>query len=134
MREDVVFTNGCFDILHAGHVRMLQFARSLGTKLIVGVDSDNRVSVHKGNSRPVNNAEDRVEVLRALECVDNVHVFGTDEELEELIKKNKTQILVVGADWKGRRVIGEQLVDELVFFPRIERLSTTNIIRKIRQE
>lgn len=133
MPDVVVFTNGCFDILHAGHIRMLQHARSLGTKLVVGVDSDKRVSAQKGRSRPVNSAQDRVEVLRALECVDEVHIFGSDTELEELIMKNNAQKLVIGADWMNRRIIGEQFVNELIFFPRIERLSTTNIVTKIRR-
>jgi rfaE bifunctional protein nucleotidyltransferase chain/domain len=129
--EGVVFTNGCFDILHIGHLRLLQYAKQNGSTLIVGIDSDERVKRMKGPARPINSAADRVEMLNALRFVDQVHVFGTDQELRDLISSIAPEVLVVGSDWKGREIIGAEHAKRVDFFRRINGLSTTNTISRI---
>jgi D-glycero-beta-D-manno-heptose 1-phosphate adenylyltransferase len=107
--ERMVFTNGCFDILHSGHVQYLQQARSLGDFLVVGLNGDDSVSRLKGPGRPINPAEDRKLVLEALRSVDFVVVFNADTPLE-LIKSVRPSILVKGGDWKVGEIIGGDFV------------------------
>ena len=130
----VVFTNGCFDILHAGHVKYLREAASLGEVLVVGLNSDASVKRLKGSSRPVNNQEDRAEILCALGFVDYVVIFDEDTPLE-LIKIIQPDVLVKGGDYKPENVVGADFVKsrggELFLIPFVEGKSTTNIIRKI---
>ena len=106
--SDVVMVNGTFDVLHIGHVRLLEYAKSLGRILVVAIDSDSRVRKLKGQDRPINNHNDRAEMLLSLRYVDQVRVFGSDEELEYLIKAINPKILVIGSDWKGKRIVGEE--------------------------
>ncbi len=129
----IVFVNGTFDILHKGHLELLNFAKSLGSKLIVGIDTDARVKSLKGESRPINSTEERIFMLMNLKSVDEVMTFSTDRELEELIKSIKPDIMVVGSDWKGKSVIGSYYPSKLIFFDRIDNYSTTNIVDKIKQ-
>lgn len=127
-----VFTNGCFDVLHAGHVYLLEQARALGDRLVVGLNSDASVRLlGKGPDRPINNERDRRDVLMALRCVDNVILFDEDTP-EELIKAIRPQILVKGGDWKGRRVAGADLVEQVVFIPILEGYSTTAMLEKLK--
>jgi D-beta-D-heptose 7-phosphate kinase/D-beta-D-heptose 1-phosphate adenosyltransferase len=132
--KKIVFTNGCFDILHIGHKRYLQQAASLGDLLIVGVNSDDSVRRLKGPSRPVNNEQDRAEMLSALGFVDYVVIFREDTPYE-LIKKIQPDVLVKGGDYKPEEVVGRDIVEarggrlELIQF--VEGKSTTNIINKI---
>jgi len=126
-----VFVNGTFDVLHAGHLALLNYAKSLGDYLIVGIDTDQRVKEKKGSSRPVNTKEDRALMLVNLKSVDEVRYFGTDEELENLVKSVKPDIMVVGSDWKDKSVIGSYYSSELIFFNRIDEYSTTKIIQSI---
>ena len=125
-----VWTNGCFDIIHRGHIEMLKYARSLGNYLVVGIDSDARVKASKGTSRPINSLSNRKFVLEALKSVDKVVVFNSDEELAQCIQDNDIDIMVVGSDWKGKQVIGEQYAKELKFFGRLGAYSTTNILER----
>lgn len=131
----VVFTNGCFDILHAGHVQYLKAARELGDKLIVGLNSDESVRRIKGEGRPVNSQEDRAEILRSLSFVDRVEIFDEDTPLE-LIKKVKPDILVKGGDYSADEVVGKDEVEanggKVVILPFLEGKSTTSVIDKIR--
>lgn len=132
--KKIVFTNGCFDILHIGHKRYLQEAATLGDMLVVGVNSDDSVRRLKGPSRPVNNEQDRAEMISALGFVDYVVVFGEDTPYE-LIKKIQPDVLVKGGDYKPEEVVGKDIVEarggrlELISF--VEGKSTTNIINKI---
>lgn len=126
----IVFVNGTFDILHRGHLELLNFAKSKGDHLIVGIDSDDRVKSLKGESRPINSEEERKFMLLNLKAVDEVKVFATDDELSYMIKSIRPDIMIVGSDWKGKPVIGSQWAKRLVFFDRIEGYSTTNIIAK----
>lgn len=128
--KKVVFTNGCFDILHVGHVKYLQVAKSFGDVLIVGLNSDESVSRLKGPTRPVNIAEDRAYLLAALEAVDFVVPF-TDDTPYELIKMIKPDILVKGGDYKGKDVIGTEFANELKLVDFVDGKSTTKTIQKI---
>ena len=131
----IVFTNGCFDILHVGHKRYLEEARSLGELLVVGVNSDDSVRRLKGTDRPVNTERDRVEMLTALNCVDYVIVFEDDTPYD-LINRIKPQVLVKGGDYKPEDVVGKDIVEsnggEVVIIPLVEGKSTTAVIEKIK--
>lgn len=128
-----VFTNGCFDILHAGHVEYLQKSRALGTKLIVGLNSDSSIKKLKGASRPINCQEDRKKVLEALRCVDEVIIFDEDSPYE-LIKRLQPDILTKGGDYTPDKVRSRELVKELIIIPFKDGYSTTNIINRIKDE
>ena len=123
-----VWTNGCFDILHRGHLEMFQYAKSLGDYLIVGIDSDEKVKSDKGPERPYNCLDDRKFMLESIKFIDEVVVFNSPEELESLIKLNQPDTMVIGSDWKGKKVVGQQHTKELMFFDRIGSYSTTNIL------
>jgi D-beta-D-heptose 7-phosphate kinase/D-beta-D-heptose 1-phosphate adenosyltransferase len=126
-----VFVNGTFDVLHAGHLALLNYAKSLGDYLVVGIDTDERVKEKKGPTRPVNSVEDRTLMLMNLKSVDEVKHFGTDEELENLVKSVQPDIMVVGSDWKDKSVIGSYYASNLIFFDRIDEYSSTKIIQSI---
>lgn len=132
--KKIVFTNGCFDILHVGHKRYLQEAAALGDILVIGVNSDDSVRRLKGPDRPVNSEQDRAEILSALSFVDYVVIFDEDTPYE-LIKKIQPDVLVKGGDYKPEEVVGRDIVEarggrlELIQF--VEGKSTTNIINKI---
>jgi D-beta-D-heptose 7-phosphate kinase/D-beta-D-heptose 1-phosphate adenosyltransferase len=127
----VVFTNGCFDILHLGHVRLLQEARSFGDVLVVGVNADASVSRLKGPHRPINPEYDRAYLLSSLACVDYAVVFDQDTPYE-LIKTLQPDILVKGADYTVDTVVGADLVPEVRLVNLVEGKSTTSIIQKSR--
>lgn len=131
----VVFTNGVFDILHPGHVRYLQHARSLGDLLIVGLNSDASVRRNKGAERPINNESERAEILEALDCVDAVTVFD-EETPAEIIRSVQPDILVKGADWGENAIVGRDTVEarggRVVRVAIEPGYSTTEIIRRIR--
>jgi len=126
-----VFVNGTFDVLHPGHVKLLNYAKSLGQCLTVGIDSDRRVAEKKGPSRPVYSVKDRAFMLQNLKAVDYVVVFDSDAELDGCLKMIKPDIMVVGSDWKGKSVIGSMYAAELRFFDRIEEYATTKTIQSI---
>ena len=128
--KKIVFTNGCFDILHVGHVKYLQIAKSFGDVLIVGLNSDSSVSRLKGPTRPVNIAEDRAYLLAALEAVDFVVPFEDDTPYE-LIKMIKPDILVKGGDYEGKDVVGTEFAGELKLVDFVDGKSTTKTIEKI---
>ena len=130
----VVFTNGCFDILHAGHVRYLAAARSLGDVLILGLNSDASVRRLKGETRPVNTAEDRAEVVGALKSVDAVVIFGEDTA-EVLIAKVRPAVYAKGGDYTLETLPEARIVEryggEGAFIPLVAGKSTTNIITRV---
>ena len=123
------FVNGCFDVLHRGHIKLLQYARAQGTKLIVGLDSDARVKELKGEARPVNPQEDRKFMLESLECVDAVYIFNSDEELENLVRIVGPYTMIVGEEYREKKVIGWHPEISLRFFPKVDGYSTTKIIK-----
>ena len=130
----IVFTNGCFDILHVGHVRYLQAAKDLGDMLIVGLNTDNSVKRLKGNDRPINNEADRAEVLLALKSVDHVVFFG-EQTAESLIAEVKPNIYVKGGDYTLDTLPEAKIVQSyggrVEFIPMVAGRSTTNVINKI---
>ncbi len=128
-KKKIVFTNGCFDIIHIGHVRYLNEAKKLGDILVVGLNSDNSVSGIKPG-RPVTPEDQRAEVLSALSMVDYVTPFDEDTPYE-LIKTLKPDVLVKGADWDIKNIVGADIVKEVRNIPFVEGISTTEIIRKI---
>ncbi len=130
----VVFTNGCFDIIHPGHVDYLERARSMGACLVVGLNSDASVRRLKGALRPVNDQQSRARVLAALACVDFVIVFDEDTPLE-LIKKVRPDVLVKGGDWSVERIVGRDVVETaggtVCSIPLLDGYSTTGIVDRI---
>ncbi|MBR2149304.1 MAG: D-glycero-beta-D-manno-heptose 1-phosphate adenylyltransferase, partial [Campylobacter sp.] len=130
--KTLVFTNGCFDIMHIGHISYLQKAKMLGDILVVGLNSDNSVRELKGKDRPVNVQYDRAAMLCAMEFVDFVVIF---DELtpHELIKAIKPDILVKGADYKDKEVVGSEFAKRVELIEFIEGKSTTKIIEKIKK-
>jgi D-beta-D-heptose 7-phosphate kinase/D-beta-D-heptose 1-phosphate adenosyltransferase len=125
-----IFVNGTFDILHPGHVQLLNYARSLGDSLIVAIDSDQRVRELKGASRPINSEDDRKLMLESLRGVDSVWIFNNDQELEDICRLYNP-VMVKGSDYRGRHIIGQQYCKEIVFYDRIEPYSTTQVIQDI---
>ena len=130
----VVFTNGCFDLLHRGHVESLEYARSLGDRLVVGVNSDRSVRTLKGEGRPVHSEEDRLFILAALRSVDAVVLFDALTPLD-LIQAILPDVLVKGEDYRGREVVGALEVEaaggRVVFAPLVPNRSTTNLVGRI---
>jgi rfaE bifunctional protein nucleotidyltransferase chain/domain len=132
----VVFTNGCFDLLHPGHIQSLEQARQLGDALIVGLNSDASVRQLKGEGRPVLPERERAEILAALECVDAVIIFA-DLSPRDLVAKLLPDVLVKGGDWPGNQIVGREEVEaaggHVVSIPVLAGYSTTEILRKIRE-
>jgi rfaE bifunctional protein nucleotidyltransferase chain/domain len=124
-----IWINGCFDVVHAGHIEMIKYAYSLGQRLVVGLDTDARVQEFKGISRPINTYENRKHVMEAIRYVDEVVPFGTDDELIAAIRNSNAHTIVVGEEYKGR-VIGSEIVENITYFPRMYDLSTTKIVSK----
>jgi rfaE bifunctional protein nucleotidyltransferase chain/domain len=132
----VVFTNGCFDLLHPGHLRSLEQARELGDALIVGLNSDASVRQLKGEGRPVLPERERAEILAAMECVDAVIIFD-DATPREVIARLLPDVLVKGRDWPGDQIVGREEVEaaggRVVSVPVMPGYSTSEILRKIRE-
>ena len=124
----VIWTNGCFDILHRGHIELFKFCKSQGDYLVVGIDTDTRVKESKGPSRPFNSQEDRKFFLEAIKYIDKVVLFSTDNELGQRLVENNVDTMIVGSDWKGKLVVGQEKVNKVLFFDRIGTYSTTNIL------
>lgn len=135
--KTIVFTNGCFDILHVGHVRYLQAARELGDCLILGLNSDQSVRVLKGPTRPINNQNDRAEVLSALSAVDYVVIFE-EATAENLISQIKPAIYVKGGDYNIKDLPESAIVSEnggkTILIPEVIGKSSSNIIKKIKKD
>lgn len=127
-----VVVNGTFDILHLGHLKMLESARNIpNSRVLVLIDTDSRVRKLKGNNRPINSAEERKAMLEALRFVDEVIIFDTDEELINYIKGYDADIMVKGSDYIGKPIIGEQYCKEIRYYNYVNGYSTTNKIKSI---
>jgi len=124
-----VFVNGTFDILHMGHLELLEFAKSLGDFLVVAIDSDRRVKELKGPTRPINTEYERQQMLLAIRWVDRVYVFDSDAELISHI--TDCDVMVKGSDYRGRPIVGEDACPEIVFFERLEDYSSSKKIEDI---
>ena len=126
-----IWTNGCFDILHPGHIELFRACKSLGDRLIVGIDSDEKVKKDKGYSRPINDICFRYTMLQSIKYIDEIHIFGSRQELEELIQFYTPDVLVVGGDWRDGDVVGREYAKEVRFFNRVGGYSSSKIITKI---
>jgi len=123
-----VWVNGTFDVMHVGHIKLLEHASKFGV-VRVGLDTDERIQTKKGINRPVNKLEDRVEFIKSIRYVDSVVSFGTNDELKNRIKEWGADIIVIGNDYKYHEIIGADLVKKIIFFNKIEGKSTTNILK-----
>ncbi len=126
-----VIVNGTFDILHRGHIEMLNFAKSQGTYLLVCIDSDRQVRELKGESRPINQQEDRKFQLENLKCVDAVWLFDSQQELENICKLYKPHLMVKGSDYRGKKITGSQYCEDIKFYELVQNYSTSKIIEDI---
>jgi D-beta-D-heptose 7-phosphate kinase/D-beta-D-heptose 1-phosphate adenosyltransferase len=126
-----VIVNGTFDILHRGHLELLEYAMSCGSYLLVAIDTDRRVKELKGESRPINNQYDRKFHLEMLKPVNEVRLFDSKEELIQIIQDYQPDIMVKGSDYKGRSVVGSTYVPEVIYYERLGAYSTTNTIQDI---
>ena len=125
------FTNGCYDILHYGHLQLINFLKLNCDVVLVAIDSDRRVKENKGSDRPVNNQIERAYMLESIEAVDDVFVFDSDEELRNLVRDLEVDLMVVGSDYKHREVIGAEHAMNLIFFEKVDGYSTTKILQSI---
>lgn len=126
-----IVVNGTFDILHRGHIELLNYARELGDELLVCIDSDSRVSFLKGADRPVNNQWDRMMMLKNLKAVTNVKIFNTEQELEDIFWDYRPNIMVKGSDYRNKPIVGQEYCGQVVFFERLDEYSTTKTIQSI---
>jgi|TARA_E500000178_G_C16985123_1_gene737798 rfaE bifunctional protein nucleotidyltransferase chain/domain len=129
-----VWVNGCFDVLHRGHFELFKFAKSLGSELIVGVDTDSKVKNDKGHNRPYNNLQDRMFALESIKYIDKIIPFDSNDELEDFISYFSPEILVVGSDWKHKSVVGAEYANRVIFFERITQYSTTKILENAKNK
>ena len=133
-RKRIVFTNGCFDLLHIGHIRYLEKARTLGDILVVGVNSDSSVRILKGPKRPILPAKERAEILSGLGCVDYITIFNEQDPLK-LITSLHPHVLVKGGDWTKEQIVGGDVVErsggKVVIIPFVKGTSTSNLIGTI---
>ena len=126
-----IIVNGTFDILHRGHIELLEHAKSLGEFLLVCIDSDKRVKELKGANRPINNQNDRAFMLQGLKCVDAVWTFNSEEELENMCEMYQPDVMIKGKDYEGKRIVGAKHCKEIKFVELVDGYSTTKIIERI---
>tara|TARA_R110000796_G_scaffold13793_11_gene44463 strand:- start:315 stop:722 length:408 start_codon:yes stop_codon:yes gene_type:complete len=128
--KNQIWINGSFDVLHMGHIKLFQRARQMGLPVMVGLDTDERISKLKGSSRPINNLKDRVEFLKSIKYIDGIVTFSTDDELVELIKGHAPRYMLVGDDYEGKEIIGGEFVKEIIYVKRYGGLSTSNVVNE----
>jgi rfaE bifunctional protein nucleotidyltransferase chain/domain len=126
-----VFVNGTFDVLHPGHVQLLEYAKAKGKYLLVAIDTDRRVRELKGPTRPWLNQDERRFMLESLACVDAVKIFDSDQELEHIIQTYEPDLMVKGSDYIGKPIVGEEHVPAIEFFQRIDEYSSTKTIQHL---
>jgi len=123
-----VWMNGCFDVLHHAHFKMIEFASTFGDLVVIGIDSDKRVKELKGDDRPFHSEDERKYNLERIKGVSKVVIFDSSQLLEELIKTYEPDVFVIGSDYKDKPIIGEQYAKSIVFFNRMDNFSTTKIL------
>ena len=136
LHKEIIWINGTFDVLHMGHIKLFQKAhelasdefRSFSWKIVVGVDTDERIRESKGVGRPVNTLKNRMDFLHAIRWVDEVYAFHSDDMLEGLIKAHSPKYMVIGDDYKNKPIIGSEHIKEIIYVPRYEGLSSSAII------
>ena len=130
-----VWLNGCFDVLHRGHIEMVKYAREVGDYVVVGTDTDARINESKGNTRPINTLEDRIEILRSIKYIDHVVSFDSDEELIDHLKFYKPDHRILGSEYKNSgKIVGEDFSGDILFFDRIEQYSSTDTIKEMNKK
>ena len=132
MENNIVWCNGTFDILHPGHIQLFKIARSLGNKVIVATDTDEKIKADKGDHRPVNNLCHRVAMLKAIKYIDVVLTFGDRQELEDLIELYQPDILLLGDDWRDGDVVGWEHAGEVRYLPRVGGYASSKTIERIK--
>ena len=123
-----IWLNGCFDVLHHGHFKLIQHAASFGGELIIGIDSDERVKKLKGEGRPFHSESERAFNLKQIKGVDTVMVFDSDEKLRELLERYKPDKFFIGSDYIGKEIIGQEFAKQIIIFNRLDKFSTTDIL------
>lgn len=123
-----IFVNGTFDVLHPGHLDLLQYAKGLGDFLLVAIDSDDRVAARKGPDRPVNPQYNRLKLIQSLRWVDDAMIFDSDLELTQIVKQYRPHKMIVGSDYKDKTVIGSEYARELIFYSRSTPYSSSQIL------
>ncbi|MCG2726085.1 MAG: adenylyltransferase/cytidyltransferase family protein [Elusimicrobia bacterium] len=131
-KKTVVFTNGCFDIVHSGHISLLEKAKALGDILIIGLNADASVKKLKGDTRPINKEKDRAAVLAAMEMVDKIIIFKEDTP-HEILKFIKPDILAKGADYKCSKIVGSEFAKKTKRIKLVKGQSTSGIIKKLKE-
>ena len=129
-----IFVNGCFDILHPGHIELFKIAKSLGDRLIVATDTDEKIKIDKGNCRPINTLSHRKLMLESIKYIDTVLTFNTNLELERLIELYRPDILVKGGDWRNGEIVGGKFAQEVRFFDRYGEYSTTKFLEQLQNK
>jgi|TARA_B100001094_G_C17955387_1_gene682716 D-beta-D-heptose 7-phosphate kinase/D-beta-D-heptose 1-phosphate adenosyltransferase len=124
-----IFVNGAFDVVHSGHLDLLDFARGLGTHLLVAIDTDRRIEYNKGKERPFNKLKNRKHLISSLKSVTSVVTFDTDNDLLAILQRYKPDVMVKGSDWRGKEIIGEEYCKEVVFYERVNKESSTKILK-----
>jgi len=133
MLTNNVWINGSFDVLHTGHIKLFRIARTLAGpngSVFVGVDTDERISSHKGPSRPINSLQDRILMLSSIKYVDHVLPFASNHELESHINTIKPKYMVIGDDYRGQDIIGSQFIEEIIYVTR-DNKSTSDVVERI---
>lgn len=128
-----VWVNGTFDVIHVGHIRLLKYASEFG-RVRVGLDTDKRIRDKKGDGRPINNLNDRIELMNSIKYVTDTVSFASDDELIEQIRLYQPDIFVIGSDYKNKKIIGVEYAKEILFFNRIYEYSTTDLINKCKKD
>lgn len=129
MADSIIgFTNGCYDVLHVGHIKLLEYLKTECNTVIIAIDSDKRVKELKGDSRPFNRQEDRKYMLKSLRFVDKVLIFDSEKELEDIIALENPDLMVIGSDYRNKHVVGAQHAKKIEFFEKINGYSTTKIL------
>ena len=123
-----VWINGCFDVLHHGHFKLIDYAKSFGGQLKIGIDSDRRVKESKGDNRPFHNETQRIFNLLQIEGVNSIVVFDSDKELSNLIKKYQPDVFVIGEEYRDKGIIGRKHAKKIEYFPKVEGFSTTGLL------
>tara|TARA_R100001510_G_scaffold8669_1_gene6666 strand:+ start:48 stop:449 length:402 start_codon:yes stop_codon:yes gene_type:complete len=124
-----IFVNGAFDVVHSGHLDLIDFARGLGTHLLVAIDTDRRIEYNKGKGRPFNKLKNRKQLIGMLKPVTSVVTFDTDNDLIAILQRYKPDVMVKGSDWRGKEIIGEEYCKEVVFYERVNEESSTKILK-----
>jgi D-beta-D-heptose 7-phosphate kinase/D-beta-D-heptose 1-phosphate adenosyltransferase len=123
-----IWLNGCFDILHHGHFKLIQYAASFGGEIIIGIDSDERVKKIKGEGRPFHSENERAFNLKQIKGVDAVVIFNSDDMLRKLLERYKPDKFIIGSDYVGKEIIGQEFAKQVVIFDRLKKFSTTDIL------